>query len=54
LSREGRARVIASLVEGNSIRATRRLTGVAKGTVVGLLQQAGAACLKYRTASCAA
>jgi IS1 family transposase len=42
-----RAMVIRCLVEGNSIRATVRLTGVAKNTVVKLLVEAGAACAKF-------
>ena len=42
-----RAMVIRCLVEGNSIRATTRLTGVAKNTVVKLLLEAGAACGKF-------
>jgi hypothetical protein len=37
LDSEKRAQVINCLVEGNSIRATVRLTGVAKNTVVKLL-----------------
>lgn len=36
--------VVAALVEGNSIRATCRMTGVAKGTVLKLLADLGAAC----------
>lgn len=40
--------VIAALVEGNSIRATVRMTGVAKGTVIKLLERVGAACLEYQ------
>jgi transposase-like protein len=36
--------VIAALVEGNSIRATVRMTGVAKNTVVKLLADVGKAC----------
>ena len=43
-----RKAVIASLVEGNSIRATVRLTGVAKNTIVKLLVEAGAACTKFQ------
>lgn len=39
--------VIRCLVEGNSIRATTRLTGVVKNTVVNLLVDAGAACSKF-------
>lgn len=37
LSTEQRARIIGSLVEGNSIRATVRMTGAAKNTVTKLL-----------------
>ena len=48
LSREQRTRVIACLVEGNSIRSTCRLTGVAKATAMKLLEQAGEACLEYQ------
>jgi IS1 family transposase len=42
-----RAQVVAALVEGNSIRATVRMTGVAKNTVVKLLVELGAACSDY-------
>jgi hypothetical protein len=42
------SQVIASLVEGNSIRATVRKTGVAKNTVVKLLAEIGAACETYQ------
>jgi IS1 family transposase len=44
LSSEKRKQVIASLVEGNSIRATCRMTGVAKGTVTKLLGDLGLIC----------
>ena len=37
LTAEHRSQVIAALVEGNSIRATCRMTGAAKGTVLKLL-----------------
>src|SRR5260370_23558195 len=43
-----RAQVIASLVEGNSIRATVRMTGIAKNTVAKLLADIGIACEKYQ------
>jgi IS1 family transposase len=48
LSTEQRARVLAALVEGNSIRSTVRLTGVAKNTVQKLLLEVGAACAAYQ------
>jgi len=48
LSRERRSQVLRTLVEGNSIRATCRITGAAKGTVLTLLADAGAACLGYQ------
>lgn len=41
LSTEKQAQVIKSLVEGNSIRATVRMTGVAKNTIVKLLAEIG-------------
>jgi len=44
LSPEKRAQVIRCLVEGNSIRATVRMTGVAKNTVTKLLVDLGIAC----------
>jgi IS1 family transposase len=50
LSRERRAQVLRALVEGNSIRATCRITGTAKGTVLTLLADAGAACSEYQDA----
>src|SRR5258708_6190546 len=50
LSQEQRSRVVAALVEGNSIRSTVRMTGVAKNTVVKLLVELGAACEKFQRA----
>jgi IS1 family transposase len=47
LSTERRAQVIGALVEGNSIRATVRMTGVAKNTVTKLLIDLGEACSAY-------
>src|SRR5438105_2964980 len=47
LSTADRVRVIAALVEGCSVRATVRMTGVAKNTIVKLLEEVGAACQKY-------
>jgi len=48
LSPERQAQVIVALVEGNSIRATVRMTGVAKNTVIKLLVDIGKACDKYQ------
>jgi IS1 family transposase len=48
LSIERRAQVISALVEGNSIRATCRMTGTAKGTVIRLLAAVGKACAEYQ------
>ena len=50
LSQEDRVRVISSLVEGNSIRATVRMTGVAKNTVANLLVDLGHACERFHDA----
>lgn len=43
-----RARVMACLVEGNSIRVTSRMTGVAKNTVTKLLVDLGRVCSEYQ------
>jgi IS1 family transposase len=48
LSTEKRAQIIGSLVEGNSIRATVRMTGAAKNTIVELLADLGEACTEYQ------
>jgi IS1 family transposase len=48
LNNERRARIIAALVEGNSIRATGRMTGSTKDTVVKLLVDVGTACASYQ------
>jgi IS1 family transposase len=48
LSPEKRAAVVAALVEGNSIRATCRMTGAAKNTVTKLLVDLGTACSIYQ------
>lgn len=47
LTPQARAQVIAALVEGNSIRSTVRMTGVAKSTVTKLLVELGCACVEY-------
>jgi IS1 family transposase len=48
LSTQKRAQIIACLVEGNSIRATVRMTGAAKNTIVKLLVDLGTACAEYQ------
>jgi IS1 family transposase len=40
--------VVAALVEGMSIRATVRMTGVAKNTILKLLAEVGEACASYQ------
>jgi IS1 family transposase len=47
-STEKRAQIIGCLVEGNSIRATVRLTGASKNTVAKLLVDLGRACTEYQ------
>jgi IS1 family transposase len=47
LSNAKRAQVVRCLVEGNSIRATVRMTGVAKNTISKLLVDLGEACAKH-------
>jgi hypothetical protein len=44
---EKRCQIVASLVEGNSIRATARMADVSKNTVVKLLRDLGTACAAY-------
>jgi IS1 family transposase len=48
LSTEKRAAIIGSLVEGNSIRATVRMTGAAKNTITKLLVEIGQAATDYQ------
>src|SRR5216117_3388364 len=43
-----RVQVISALVEGNSIRATVRMTGASKNTVAKLLVELGQACSEYQ------
>jgi len=47
LTQATRVQIISALVEGNSIRATCRMTGAAKGTVLKLLVDLGQACATY-------
>ena len=53
LSTEKRAQIIGCLVEGNSIRATVRMTGAAKNTITKLLVDIGEACADYQDGFCA-
>ena len=48
LSTARRAQIVRSLVEGNSIRATARMTGASKNTVTKLLVDLGTACEAYQ------
>jgi IS1 family transposase len=48
LTSEQRAAVISCLIEGNSIRSTVRITGVAKKTVMRLVTEVGAFCADYQ------
>lgn len=48
LSSDKRKQIVAALVEGNSIRATCRMTGAAKNTVVKLLRELGQVYLDYQ------
>lgn len=50
LSTDQRARIVGCLVEGMSIRATVRVTGAAKNTIVKLLVDLGRACAEYQAA----
>jgi len=47
LSNADRTRIVHCLVEGNSIRATCRMTGNSKGAVLKLLADLGRACAAY-------
>ena len=51
LRTEDRARIVGCLVEGMSIRATVRVTGAAKNTIVKLLADLGAECAAYQDAT---
>ena len=51
LTNDKRRAVVSCLVEGNSIRSTVHMTGVAKATVSKLLVDLGAACEKFHHAT---
>ena len=48
LSTDRRCAVVAALVEGNSIRATARMTGVSKPTILKLIRDLGTVCAAYQ------
>jgi IS1 family transposase len=48
LSKEQRTKIIAALVEGNSLRATARMCNVAFNTVLKLVPEIGQACADYQ------
>ena len=48
LTSEQRAKVISRLIEGNSVRSTVRITGVAKKTVMRLVFEVGTFCAEYQ------
>jgi IS1 family transposase len=47
LSQEDRVKIVAALVEGNSLRAVSRMTGIARNTITKLLVDLGEACMNY-------
>jgi hypothetical protein len=47
-SAERRAQILSMMVEGNSIRAIVRMSGVSKNTIVNLLEDAGEAFSAYQ------
>lgn len=50
LSPTKRAQVIQSLIEGNSIASTCRMTGAAKMTVLSLIKEVGESCMRFHDA----
>jgi len=47
LSQDERIRIVAALVEGNSLRSVSRMTGIARNTITKLLVDLGEACMQY-------
>ncbi len=47
LSTVQRVQIVSALIEGNSVRSTCRMTGIAKGTVLSLLADMGKVCAEY-------
>lgn len=48
LDNKVRVQIVSALVEGNSIRATSRMTGVSQNTIMKLLADLGFACAEYQ------
>jgi hypothetical protein len=48
LSTEEKVRVVSCLVEGNSLRATTRMTGIRRTTILKLLVDLGKPCSEYQ------
>jgi IS1 family transposase len=48
LNLDSKRRVVAALVEGNSLRATARMTGIHRTTIMKLLADLGTACSAYQ------
>lgn len=48
LNSEERVRIVAALVEGNSMRAVSRMTGISRNTINKLLVDLGLACSQYQ------
>lgn len=48
LTNAERAQIVTSICEGNSIRATSRMTGFSKNTIAKLLVELGDACIAYQ------
>ena len=51
LSMDKKVAVVTALVEGCSVRSTSRLTGVAKGTILRILEEVGTACAAFQDAA---
>lgn len=49
LTIQKRVQLLASLVEGNSIRSTIRMTGASKNTIAKLLRDIGKVCEQYQS-----
>ena len=47
LTKGEQIKIAAALVEGNSIRSTSRMTGIARNTITKLLVDLGTACMKF-------